>query len=48
MEKIIKIIYCPICKTDNIQPYAASMSGSYYCKKCGYVGTFVIEKEVKQ
>ena len=44
----MKIIYCPVCKTNNIQSYAASMSGVYYCKKCGYIGTLVIEKDIQK
>lgn len=47
MKKLLKILYCPKCKTNNIQPHAASMVGTYYCKKCGYIGALVIEKEIK-
>jgi len=41
--EIKKIRYCPICKSTRITYYAGGITGSYECKKCGYVGTFIIE-----
>ena len=43
-SKKVNIKYCPRCKTSNLDIYAASLTGAYYCKKCGYIGTLVIEK----
>ncbi|MBI2670566.1 hypothetical protein HYX18_01115 [Candidatus Woesearchaeota archaeon] len=40
----VKIKYCPKCRTPNLDMYAASITGAYYCRKCGYIGTVVIEK----
>ena len=43
-SRAIIIKYCPRCKTTNLDLYAGSLTGVYYCKKCGYFGTLVIEK----
>ncbi len=42
----INIKYCPKCKTANLDMYSGFMTGAYYCKKCGYLGTLVIEKSL--
>lgn len=38
---------CPICKSSDINLYMGGQFGSYECKKCGYVGSLVIEDKVK-
>ena len=37
---------CPVCKSDEVFPFMGfSLGMRFECKKCGYVGVFVIEKE---
>jgi len=47
MIKIIKILKCPKCNSTKIEPHAASLTGLYHCKNCGYIGAIIIEKEIK-
>jgi late competence protein required for DNA uptake (superfamily II DNA/RNA helicase) len=44
----MKILRCPKCKSDRIEPHAALLTGAYYCRKCGYIGALVIEEEVDE
>jgi transcription initiation factor TFIIIB Brf1 subunit/transcription initiation factor TFIIB len=40
-----KILVCPKCMSKNtLTPYMGAILGKYVCKKCGYVGSFVIEE----
>jgi len=36
---------CPICKSNEITDYMGAQFGKYLCKRCGYVGSLVLEKE---
>jgi len=36
---------CPICGSSKIDFYAGALTGSYHCKKCGYVGPIVVEED---
>jgi len=38
-----KILVCPVCKSTEIELDAGGYTGKYYCKKCGYVGSYVLE-----
>jgi hypothetical protein len=38
-------LFCPRCNSTNIQPYLGGMTGSYFCRDCGYMGSLVIEKD---
>ncbi len=38
---------CPIYKSSNVTLYMGGQFGNYECKKCGYVGSLVIEDKVK-
>ena len=42
----MRAIFCPRCHSSEIEPYAAGITGTYRCKKCGYVGTLIIEKDL--
>lgn len=44
----MKIKKCPRCKSDKIDLYAGAITGSYYCKKCGYIGSIVLEEEISK
>jgi len=35
--------FCPECKSENL---VEEQKGKYKCKKCGYFGSYVIEKFV--
>ncbi len=38
-----RILICPVCKSNEIELDAGGYTGKYYCKKCGYIGSFIIE-----
>jgi len=37
--------YCPKCKSSEIHPILAGFTEIYECRKCGYNGALVIEKD---
>ncbi len=43
-----KALFCPVCGSEDIAPYAGFVSASYKCKKCGFVGNFFLEKTKRQ
>lgn len=38
------VLKCPKCKSANITLYMGGQFGKYQCKKCGYVGSLVLEE----
>ncbi len=45
----VKVLQCPQCGSADIHYEAGLITGQKYrCKKCGYVGAFVIEKDVPE
>jgi len=41
------ILTCPQCGSADLYYEAALITGyKYHCKKCGYIGSFVIEKDL--
>ena len=38
-----KFLVCPVCNSNEIEFDAGGYTGKYFCKKCGYIGSFVIE-----
>ena len=38
-----RLLVCPVCKSTDIVLDAGGYTGKYRCKKCGYVGSFIIE-----
>jgi len=38
---------CPFCKSSSITLYMGFQFGNYQCKKCGYVGSLVIDDNKK-
>jgi transcription initiation factor TFIIIB Brf1 subunit/transcription initiation factor TFIIB len=38
-----RILVCPVCNSTEIELDAGGYTGKYYCKKCGYVGSYVLE-----
>jgi len=41
------VLTCPQCGSSDLYYEAALITGyKYHCKKCGYIGAFVIEKDI--
>jgi len=38
-----RVLVCPICKSTDIELDAGGYTGKYFCKNCGYTGSFVLE-----
>ncbi len=38
-----RILVCPVCKSTDVEYDTAGVTGKYYCKNCGYVGSAVLE-----
>lgn len=38
-----KILVCPVCKSTDVELDTGGVSGKYYCKSCGYIGSYVLE-----
>ncbi|MBI3190314.1 hypothetical protein HYZ41_01270 [archaeon] len=34
---------CPACRSSGIGLYAGGITGSYECRKCGYIGPLILE-----
>jgi len=41
----MKQLICPECGSNEIMLNAGGRTGKYECKKCGYFGAFIIEKD---
>ena len=42
------VLVCPQCGSADLYYEAALITGyKYHCKKCGYIGAFVIEKDLE-
>ena len=39
---------CPVCKSKEITLYMGGHFGKYQCKKCGYVGSLILEEDEKK
>lgn len=38
-----KVLVCPVCKSTDVEFDIGGVSGKYYCKSCGYIGSYVLE-----
>ncbi len=48
-KRTIKVLTCPQCGSADLYYENALITGyKYHCKKCGYIGAFVIEKQVEE
>ncbi|MBU1158804.1 MAG: hypothetical protein KKE24_05660 [Candidatus Thermoplasmatota archaeon] len=48
-KKMRKVLTCPQCGSADLYYEAALITGyKYHCKKCNYIGAFVIEKEIEE
>jgi predicted RNA-binding Zn-ribbon protein involved in translation (DUF1610 family) len=44
-----RVLVCPQCGSADMYYEAALITGyKYHCKKCSYIGSFVIEKEFEE
>ena len=44
-----KILTCPQCGSADLYYENALITGyKYHCKKCNYIGAFVIEKDIEE
>ena len=41
-----RAIFCPRCGSPDIQAYAGGITGTYICRKCGYMGALVLEQDL--
>lgn len=42
------VLTCPQCGSADLYYEAALITGyKYHCKKCGYIGAFVVEKQLE-
>lgn len=39
---------CPVCGSSSIFLNAGANTGKYECKKCGYIGVIVIERNIDE
>ncbi len=44
-DELIEV--CPICASKDLYYEAGGIEGLYHCKKCGYIGAFVIDANEK-
>jgi predicted RNA-binding Zn-ribbon protein involved in translation (DUF1610 family) len=48
-KRTIKVLTCPQCGSADLYYETALITGyKYHCKKCGYIGAFVVEKEIEE
>jgi transposase-like protein len=40
-----RVLVCPVCASSDVELDTGGYTGKYHCKKCGYVGSFVVELE---
>jgi transposase-like protein len=44
--ELVSMLYCPVCKSQDIFPVAGGYIGQVYlCKNCKYRGSFVLETD---
>jgi len=48
-KRIIRVLTCPQCGSADLYYENALITGyKYHCKRCGYIGAFVVEKQVEE
>jgi predicted RNA-binding Zn-ribbon protein involved in translation (DUF1610 family) len=48
-KRVIKVLTCPQCGSADLYYETALITGyKYHCKRCGYIGAFVVEKEIEE
>jgi len=48
-KRIIRVLTCPQCGSADLYYENALITGyKYHCKKCGYIGAFVVEKQIEE
>ena len=41
----MRVKFCPRCDSTDIELYAGGQTGTYRCRKCGYMGSLIVEKD---
>lgn len=44
----MKVRKCPKCESTKVEMFAGYISGTWECKKCGYVGALILEERIKK
>lgn len=48
MARKVRVLHCPSCKSTDVTYEAGLITGQKYrCGRCGYVGSFIIERDVE-
>jgi len=48
-KKVMRVLTCPQCGSADLYYENALITGyKYHCKKCGYIGAFVVEKQIEE
>ena len=48
-RRVIRVLTCPQCGSADLYYENALITGyKYHCKKCGYIGAFVVEKYIEE
>ncbi len=48
MARKVRVLHCPSCKSTDVTYEAGLITGQKYrCARCGYVGSFIIERDVE-
>jgi len=48
-KRTIKVLTCPQCGSADLYYETALITGyKYHCKRCNYIGAFVVEKEIEE
>ncbi len=40
-----RVLICPVCGSTEIELESGGYTGKYMCKRCGYIGSFIIEMD---
>jgi|Deesub1362B_J571_1020462.scaffolds.fasta_scaffold00118_18 uncharacterized protein YbaR (Trm112 family) len=44
----MRILICPVCKSPEIDLDAGGYTGKYHCRKCGYIGSLIVEVDERE
>jgi predicted RNA-binding Zn-ribbon protein involved in translation (DUF1610 family) len=48
-KRITRVLTCPQCGSADLYYENALITGyKYHCKRCGYIGAFVVEKQIEE
>lgn len=47
-KKYMRVLKCPVCKSEEITLYMGAQFGKYMCKKCKYIGPLILDEGRKK